>query len=149
VNSETEREVDHQYFIRAQPQAVFQAISEDRWLTKWLCDRAEIEPKKGGLYLLGWKDGPTHQGTILEFVPGQRISFAWSWPGVELAGTVFSLTVEAQEGGSLLRLHHSGFPREERWTDLYGGAEWGWAYFAMNLKSVLESGRDLRSPRDG
>lgn len=45
--------------------------------------------------------------------------------------------------------HRHFFPREEKWTAPYGGAEWGWAYFAINLKSVPETGQDLRSERDG
>jgi uncharacterized protein YndB with AHSA1/START domain len=145
----TERAVDHQYFIRAEPAAVFRALTEPAWLARWLCDAAEITPRKGGSYRFSWTGGPTHTGEIVEFDPGQRISLAWKWPGVELDGTVFSLAVEPKEGGSLLRVLHTGFPRREEWTDLYGGAEWGWTYFAMNLKSVLEHGHDLRSAPDG
>ena len=149
MTAETARSVDHQYFVRAPPDAVFRAITDSRWLTRWLCDSAEVTPQKGATYVLGWKDGPTHSGTIVEFLPGQRVSYAWAWPGVDLQGTVFSLSVEATKGGTILRVEHSGFPRLEQWTDLYGGAEWGWTYFAMNLKSVLENGHDLRSRQDG
>lgn len=145
----SELAVDHQYFIQAEPAAVFRALTEPAWLTRWLCDTAEISPRKGGSYRLAWKDGPTHTGTIVDFVPGTRIALTWTWPGVELDGTVFSLVVEPQDGGSLLRILHAGFPRREEWVDLYGGAEWGWTYFAMNLKSVLEHGHDLRSKSDG
>ncbi len=147
--AEGERAVDHQYFIRAEPAVVFRAMTDPRWLTRWLCDTAEISPQRGGSYLLGWKDGPTHTGKIVEFEPDAKIAFAWRWPGVELDGTVFALAVEPRDGGALLRVRHAGFPRGAEWTDLYGGAEWGWTYFAMNLKSVLETGRNLRSELDG
>ena len=80
---------------------------------------------------------------------GVEIAFDWSWPDVALKGTVFSLVVEPAEGGTRLKVVHSGFPRSEEWTDLYGGAQRWWTYFGMNLKSVLETGRDLRSPGDG
>lgn len=149
VPSESLRTLDHQYFVGATPGALFRAISEPAWLTRWLCDRAELAPQTGGRYSLGWTGGPTHTGRVAVFEPGRRVSLEWSWPGVELTGTVFTLSVEPHEGGSILHVEHTGFPREEKWADLYGGAEWGWTYFAMNLKSVLETGRDLRSPRDG
>jgi uncharacterized protein YndB with AHSA1/START domain len=149
MSTETQRAVNHQYFIRAPPDAVFRAITEPQWLTRWLCDRAEISARKGGSYLLGWNDGPTHTGTIVDFHDGRRVALAWTWPGVELRGTVFSLSVEAKDDGSILTVEHSGFPRLEKWTELYGGAEWGWTYFALNLKSVLEKGHDLRSKYDG
>jgi len=149
MTEKSERAVDHQYFIRAEPAAVFRALTEPAWLTRWLCDSAEISARPGGSYRLSWNGGPTHTGTIVDFVPGAKIALAWRWPGVELDGTVFSLAVEPWEGGALLRILHTGFPRREEWTDLYGGAEWGWTYFAMNLKSVLENGHDLRAKPDG
>lgn len=143
------RTLDHQYFIRATPAAVFRAISEGAELSRWLCDHATLEPKTGGTYRLGWTGGPTHTGKVLAFEPGRRVTLEWSWPGVDLRGTVFSLWVEPRDDGTLLHVEHTGFPRLEKWADLYGGAEWGWTYFAMNLKSVLECGRDLRSKHDG
>jgi len=147
--TKTGRSVSHQYFIRASPDTVFRALTEPKWLTRWLCDRAELSRKKGGAYLLAWNGGPTHTGTVVDFRAGQRIALAWTWPGVELQGTVFALSVEPQDDGTLLTIEHTGFPRLERWAELYGGAEWGWTYFAMNLKSVLEQGHDLRSKYDG
>ena len=147
--SKRTRSVDHQYFIRAPPRRVFAAVSDPKWLVRWLCDRAELEPRKGGRYAVGWTDGPTHRGEIVEYRKGRRIAMAWSWEGVTLRGTVFRLTVTPSRGGTVLAVEHRGFPTSARWTELYGGAEWGWTYFAMNLKSVLETGRDLRSPLDG
>ncbi|HXW67325.1 MAG TPA: SRPBCC domain-containing protein [Thermoplasmata archaeon] len=149
MTSKGERAVDHQYFIRAPPDVVFRAISDPRMLTRWLCDEATLSPKKGGRYSLSWTGGPTHTGTVVEFRDGERVSLSWTWPGVTLRGTVFSLSVEAKDDGSLFRIGHAGFPRLEEWADLYGGAEWGWTYFALNLKSVLENGHDLRSRYDG
>jgi len=143
------RSVDHQYFIRASPERTFDAITKPDLLVKWLADRAELNLRHGGSYRLGWTNGPTHTGTIVDFEPGRSIAFAWEWPGVALRGTVLRLTVEPKDDGSIFRIEHSGFPKLERWTDLYGGAEWGWTYFALNLKSLLEKGHDLRSPHDG
>lgn len=86
-----------------------------------------------------------HSGTILDFVAGKNITLSWEWEGVSLHNTQFKLSVEAKANGALLKVEHSGFPIQDKWMDLYGGAEWGWTYFAMNLKSLLESGHDLRS----
>lgn len=143
------RAVKHQYFIRAAPETVFDAITNSEHLVQWLADRVELSPAKGGRYSMGWTDGPTHTGTVLAFVPGKSITFSWEWPGVKLKGTKFKLSVQAKGAGTLLRVEHTGFPRREEWVDLYGGAEWGWTYFAVNLKSVLENGHDLRSKYDG
>ncbi len=148
ANEET-RTLSHQYWIHAPPERTFQAVSDPKMLVRWLADVAEVDPRPGGTYRLGWTGGPTHTGTLVAFRPGKEIAFAWSWPGISLAGTVFRLLVEPKDDGTILHVEHEGFPKSEEWTDLYGGAEWGWTYFAMNLKSLLESGRDLRSPHDG
>ncbi len=142
------RSVSHQYFIHASPRRIFEAITDPKWLVGWLCDTAEISAKKGGRYSFGWEDGPTHRGEVEDLDPGKSLTLAWSWEGVELEGTKLKLTVKPKKGGALFGVEHSGFPRQERWADLYGGAEWGWTYFAMNLKSVLETGQDLRSEYD-
>lgn len=143
------RDVEHQYFVRTSATKAFQAISDPAWLVRWLADTAELSPRTGGQYRLGWDGGPQHSGTVLEYVPGKRVTLEWAWEGVSVRGTRFQLAVKAERGGTIVSVRHSGFPREEKWTDLYGGAEWGWTYFLMNLKSVLEYGHDLRSPRDG
>lgn len=149
MTSKKTRSVSHQYFINESPKEVFKAFTDSKWLVRWLSDNAEITPYKGGRYSIGWKNGPQHFGTILDFVPGKSVTLSWKWEGVDLHGTKFKLSVETKGNGSLLKVEHSGFPLEERWVDLYGGAEWGWTYFAMNLKSAIESGRDLRSKYDG
>jgi uncharacterized protein YndB with AHSA1/START domain len=144
------RTLRNQYFVRASPKKVFRAITEPKRLTRWLCDTAELSPRKGGRFSLGWTDGPTHQGKLLEFVRGRSVTFGWTWPGLdEVPVTRFKLSVEPKGKGTLLRVTHAGIPSGEKWTDLYAGAVWGWTYFAMNLKSVLETGEDLRSRFDG
>jgi uncharacterized protein YndB with AHSA1/START domain len=144
-----QRTVRHQYFLRASPTRVFRAISEPGELTRWLADDAELAPRKGGRYLLRWRDGPTHTGTVLEFVRGRRLTLSWEWEGIALKGTRFTLSVTPKNRGTLLEVKHTGFPAEPKWVDLLAGTEWGWTYFAMNLKSVLEQGHDLRSGFDG
>ena len=143
------RTLNHQYFIRASTEKTFDALTNPKLLVQWLANHAELTPQKGGRYSLGWTDGPTHTGTVVEFEPGKSIGLAWEWPGVTLKGTVFRLSVEPRDDGTILTVEHSGFPKLEEWTDLYGGAEWGWTYFAMNLKALLETGKDLRSKYDG
>ena len=144
------RTLRHQYYLRASPKKAFKAVSDPKRLTGWLADTAELTARKGGRFSVGWKNGPTHQGKILEFSRGRSITFGWSWDGYEDVGaTRFRLSVEPKGKGTLLTVTHAGFPRTERGSELYESAEWGWTYFVMNLKSVLETGTDLRSKHDG
>ena len=140
--------VARQFFIRAPPRRVFEAISTPRGLASWLVVRADLPSKTGARYELEFEGGWLHQGTIQRVRAGRSIALTWAWPGVALKGTVFTLSVRPQKGGALLRLVHSGFPRQLKWMDLYGVTEWGWTYHGLNLKSVLEHGHDLRSGED-
>ncbi len=97
------RSVSHQYFTRVSPPRVFEAITKSKWLVKWLADTAVIPPRKGGRYSIGWKDGPTHEGEVLDFVPGKSVTLAWSWEGVKLKGTTFRLSVEPKDDGYFVR----------------------------------------------
>jgi len=141
--------VNRQFFVRASPSKVFEAISTPGGLASWMVVRADLPAKTGAMYELEFDGGWRHRGMVQRFLTGRSISLAWSWDGVPLKGTVLTLSVRPKKGGALFRLVHGGFPREKKWMDLYGGAEWGWTYYGMNLKSVLETRHDLRSPWDG
>jgi uncharacterized protein YndB with AHSA1/START domain len=143
------RTIRLQVFIQASPKKVFKAISESERLKRWLLDDATLSPRRGGHYSFTWEGGPTHVGRVLEFVRGKRITLTWQWPGMEeLLVTKLRLSLEPKEDGTVLKFTHSGFPKQERWIDLYGGAIQGWTYFMMNLKSVLDHRVDLRSKYD-
>jgi len=138
-----------QVFVDAPPKKVFKAVSDPERLTRWFVDTATLSPRKGGRYALGWTDGPTHTGKVLEFVRGKSLTLTWQWPGIEdQLQTRLKISVEPKGDGAIVRFTHSGFPKQERWVDLHAGAVQGWMYFLMNLKSVVEHKRDLRSPHD-
>ncbi len=141
--------VDRQFFIRASPRKVFEAISTSRGLASWMVVRANLPSETGARYELEFDGGWRHEGTVKHFRAGMSIALTWAWEGVPLKETVLTLSVRPNAGGTLLKLVHTGFPRDTKWMELYGGAEWGWTYYGMNLKSVLESGHDGRSRWDG
>lgn len=141
--------VEQQLFVRATARKVFDAISTPRGLCSWMVARADLPLRTGAGYELEFEGGWKHRGTVQRLRTGRSISLAWAWEGVPLKGTMLTLSVTPKKGGASFRLTHTGFPREPRWTDLYGISERYWMYYAMNLKSVLETGRDLRSPKDG
>jgi uncharacterized protein YndB with AHSA1/START domain len=141
--------VDRHFFIRASPRKVFEAISTSEGLASWMVVRSDLPPKTGAKYELEFDGGWRHRGTVRRFQAGRSIALTWAWDGVPLKGTVLTLSVRSKKGGAMFRLVHEGFPSEKKWTDLYGISEWGWTYYGMNLKSVLETGHDLRSPWDG
>ena len=148
MTAKKSRNVEHNFHLRASPSRVFDMISTPRGLAQWMVERAEFAPVEGARYVLEFHGGWTHHGRVLRARPGRLLALSWEWPGVPLTGTVLTFAVRPTKGGTILHLTHSGFPNASKWVDLYGVTEWGWTYYGMNLKSVLEAGRDLRSGLD-
>jgi uncharacterized protein YndB with AHSA1/START domain len=143
------RTIRLQTYTHVTPRKAFRWVSDPDRLTRWMMDRASLSPRKGGSYAFTWEGGPTHTGKVLEYVRGKRLTLTWQWPGMEKAlVTKLKISVAPRGKGSIVKFEHSGFPRQERWVELYGGAIQGWTYFLTNLKSVLDHGHDLRSPYD-
>lgn len=144
------RTIRQQYFIRASPKKVFKSISEPQRLTRWFLKDAEISLRKRGRYTFEWQGGYKHTGRVLEVVRGESVTLTWpQFDGDEALGeTKVRFSVAPKNDGTLLKIVHSGYPLDERWVDLYAGTHSGWAYYVMNLKSVLEHGHDLRSKHD-
>jgi uncharacterized protein YndB with AHSA1/START domain len=149
VARKSQRTIRLQTFTHETPKRMFEWISKPDLLERWMPDNASIDPTKGGRYSMGWKGGPTHTGSIVAYDPGKRIALTWEWPGMEnRLVTKLELAVKRTGRGSIFLLTHSGFPKDERWVELCGGAIQGWTYFLMNLKSVVDYRKDLRSPFD-
>ena len=142
--------VSQEYFIDASPKKVFAMITDPDRLAKWMAFRATISLRKGGKYTFTWRAGYHHEGKVLAFVRGKRITLAWPYhDGKKLLGvTKFQLAIRPKGKGTQVGLRHSGFPQTKEWLPIYAGSGAGWAYYMMNLKSVLEYGNDLRSKRD-
>jgi uncharacterized protein YndB with AHSA1/START domain len=144
------RTIRQQYYIRASPKKVFRALSEPERLQRWFLKKAELSPRKRGRYTFTWIGGHSHSGRVLEFVRGRSVTLTWpQYDGKELLGeTKVKFSVEPKGDGTLVKVLHSGYGKHEKWVDAYAWTHSGWAYFMMNLKSVLEHGNDLRSKHD-
>ncbi len=143
------RALRQRIFIQAPAHKVFGALTEPRLLKKWILSSAKISPRKGGNYTFTWYGGYS-SGKVLDYARDKKLSL--SWPGYlngKLLGTTrASFRIRPRNDGTLLELTHSGFKAGNKWVELYGAVCSGWAYFLTNLKSVLQNGRDLRSPDD-
>ncbi len=144
------RSLKQRMFLQAPPAKVFKALVEPSYLRKWFLNSASISPRKSGNYTFTWHGGYSHSGKVLDYARDKKLSL--SWPGYlngKLLGTTrASFRIRPRNDGTLLELTHSGFKAGDKWVELYGAVCSGWAYFLTNLKSVLQNGRDLRSPDD-
>ena len=142
--------IKQSFYYDAPPETVFAALTEPVQLTRWFLSKAKVDLKKGGKIEFIWEGGHKMTGKVKQLVPGKKIAYGWHddlGKGKE-AKTLAEFVVSKKGTGSMLKLTHSGFGDSKPWIELYGAIQSGWAYYLMNLKSVLHEGKDLRSEHD-
>src|SRR5437867_1455022 len=142
--------VKQRYFIKAPPSKVFKALTEPRLLKKWFLTSAKMSPRKGGNYTVNWSEGMGQSGKVLSYTRDKSLSLTWPQVqrGKPLGMTRATFRLRAKDEGTILDVSHTGFKSGTLWNENYASVCSGWAYFLMNLKSVLQHGRDLRSAQD-
>lgn len=115
-------------------------------LTRWFLSNAKVEDKAGGRYEFSWIGGYHMKGNVSEFQPGKKVVFSWhdKVSRGKTVETTAAFSIEKKGAGTILTLRHSGFRDPEHYAECASR----WAYYLTNLKSVLESGTDLRSKYD-
>lgn len=132
--------VEQELRIAAPPGVIFPFLIEAERMTRWMGIEAELEPRPGGVYWVNVNGRDKVRGEFVEVVPLERVRFTWGWdaegsslpPG---ASTV-EITLQADGEGTLLRLRHTGLPKEAQASH----AE-GWIHYMERLEAV-SVGRD-------
>jgi uncharacterized protein YndB with AHSA1/START domain len=103
-------------FIAAPAEIVFDFLLKPELLARWIGRSRAHDPKPGdpfGLEFVG--NDYVARGTYREITPPRRLAFTWGWegrddfpPGISLV----EIELEPQNGGTVLRLRHSGLPKD-------------------------------------
>ena len=149
----------YRIFIKATPQAIWDAITKPEWTQKWgyrLRDEYELRP--GGTYRGYASDmmvamgmsGVVIDGEVLEATPPHKLTVTWRMaidPNMHKEGwTTLTYQIEAgRDGVSRLSVIHdvSGKPMYAAMIagDKQGpGQSAGWLWILSDLKSALETG---------
>ncbi len=120
------------------PEETFALLTEPERLRRWQAVTARVELRAGGEYRWTIVPGHTAAGTITEVEPGKRLVFSWGWEDSEElppgASTV-TITLEPAEGGTRVRLVHSGLTPEQAASHLEG-----WDHYAGRLVAAATNG---------
>ena len=134
--------------VAASPERAFEAWTTAEQVRRWTCPDptasvdVEIDLRVGGKYSICMhvEGGPfTAHGTYREVDPPRRVVYTWGWKEeahAMKAETVVTVEFVPVEGGTEIRLTHSGFPT----ADDRKGHEEGW-------KICVERFADLVSGR--
>jgi uncharacterized protein YndB with AHSA1/START domain len=120
------------------PDEAFSLLTEPERLRRWKTVSARVDLRAGGTYR--WTIVPGHavRGTYLEVETGRRLVFGWGWEGSRDLGpdaSTVTVTFEPTDGGTLVRLVHTGLSIEQAASHLAG-----WRHFFDRLAIAAVDG---------
>jgi uncharacterized protein YndB with AHSA1/START domain len=117
------------------PEKIWRALTEGPLMEEWLM-KNDFQPIVGHRFSFRSTPVPNWDGIIdsevLVVEPNSRLSYTWASLGLK---SVVAWTLTPTEGGTHLRMEHSGFRSEE--DAAYKGANYGWQKFIGNLERVV------------
>jgi uncharacterized protein YndB with AHSA1/START domain len=126
--------------IAAPPATVFAFLTDPEKILRWMGTEAKAEPHLDGLYLVNVSGKNTAEGRFTEVIPVHRLAYSFGWqeddkmpPGSSL----IEIDLIEKEGGTLLRMTHSGLPDAETCA----AHEQGWTHYLARL-AVAAAGGD-------
>jgi uncharacterized protein YndB with AHSA1/START domain len=133
-------------YSRTPPATIWKTLTSAELMGRWLrMVPSDFEPVVGNRFTYRTTPAGEWDGTIrcevLEVIPYER--FAYSWKGGHEANsgygskldTIVTFTLEKAEGGTRLRLVHSGFvlPRNDT---AYRGMSGGWSQVVPSIGAI-------------
>jgi glutathione S-transferase len=134
--------------IRAPREKVYDAFVDEAQLAKWHCPRgmsvvaATVDPRVGGAWRIDMRsrEQTAHVvgGVYREVKRPERLVYTWVWEpgGGPLGGvqTLVEVDFVLRDGGTEIRMRHSGFPAEAA----RDGHAQGWASVFNRLNDLLD-----------
>jgi uncharacterized protein YndB with AHSA1/START domain len=129
--------------IAAPPATVFAFLTDPEKIISWMSAEATTEAYPGGLYLLkgvGADHARVARGAFREVVPVHRLAYTFGWEGgqeVPPGSSLIEIDLIERNGGTLLRMTHSGLPNEAQCAN----HNKGWAHYLDRL-TIAAGGRN-------
>ena len=132
--------------IAAPPATVFAFLTDPEKILRWMGTEATAEPHSGGFYLVNVTGKDIARGRFTEVIPVHRLAYSFGWEGRENVppeSSLIEIDLIDQQGGTLLRMTHSGLPDADACTS----HEEGWTHYLGRLAVAAaggDPGRDAR-----
>ena len=128
--------------VEAPARQAYRAFTNVFLLRRWLCDVATVDPRPQGRMYLWWNGDFYSSGYYLGLEPEKTVRFRW-FSSIDPAATEVTVSLETRNGNTRVSMAHS-VPDSADWEQRLVGFKANWDQSLENLKSVLESGIDLR-----
>ncbi len=134
-------------YIAAAPEKVWQALIDPQFTRQYFFGfAADVEPKKGGAFVMRYPDGRTHiSGKVIDWSPPRRFSCTWLVEGMKEFGELPEslVTYDIEPAGGAVRLTMTESHSWDVPEAILAGGRSGWPAILSSLKSVLETGKPL------
>ena len=142
--------------LRARPQAVYQALTSARELTRWWLLGAETDARNAGRVRMIWprvrrEDGRQsrglgeREGIFVDLEPGRKVAWLFnSVRGERRTPPLVSVFISGRGFSCEATLLHAGFPSSAASDELYQGYARAWEDGLAKLKLYLETGRTCK-----
>jgi uncharacterized protein YndB with AHSA1/START domain len=132
--------------IPAPQAAVFAFLTDPDKILRWMGTEATVEPRVDGLYLVNVTDKNTAEGRFTEVIPVHRLAYSFGWrghPKMPPGSSLVEIDLIERDGGTLLRMTHSGLPDAEMCAAHHDG----WAHYLGRLAVAARGGDPGPDPR--
>lgn len=134
--------VSAETFVKASAKLAYRAFTNSTALREWLCDVATVEKHPNGRMYLWWRGDFYSSGHYLELDENKCVKFRWN-ASIDPSPTDVTVSTMEKDGGTLVRIDHE-IPDDPSWSEKGETFRENWDESLENLKSVLETGVDLR-----
>jgi len=127
--------VQRETHIAAPRASVFAFLTDPNKIVQWMGTEATTEMHPGGLYFLKGVGSATARGAFREVVPVHRLAYSFGWETndeVPPGSSLIEIDLIEQDGGTLLRMTHSGLPNEAT----RASHDKGWGHYLGRLTSA-------------
>lgn len=139
-------------FIAAPAQRVFEALTDPKQVMTWWTgkdcqiEKFDLEPRRGGKWVYETAQSRLNvngvskfhcEGEVIEYDPPRLLAYTWiaNWHEDPSRRTVVRYELTAEEGGTNLKITHSGLAEEATARKDYSG---GWTGVLEDLKRFAE-----------
>ena len=132
--------VQRETHIAAPRASVFAFLTDPDKIVQWMGTEAMTEMHPGGLYLVKGVGSATARGAFREVVPVHRLAYSFGWETndeVPPGSSLIEIDLIEQDGGTLLRMTHTGLPDAEQCDNHTRG----WDHYLGRL-ALAAAGRD-------
>ena len=126
--------------IAAPRASVFAFLTDPDKIVQWMGTEAKTETHPDGIYLLKGVGQMNARGAFREVVPVHRLAYSFGWESdeeVPPGSSLIEIDLLEQDGGTLLRMTHSGLPSAAQ-RDAHAK---GWAHYIGRLAKT-SAGQD-------